>query len=158
MRRIVGQAFGAQGADIVVRSGAYPDVRLDVSVDRNGVEVVSAVFSMTHRQAVNGYSALLPMFTYFPPRVLFTQPEQCVLLEALDGATDAQIATRLGIGVAAVKARLTRAYERVQARLPGLLPQRDADDTVRGAQVRHLVLEFVRDNPSELTPYERRRD
>ena len=46
----------------------------------------------------------------------------------------------------------------MQVRLPGILPQRVTHDTTRGAQVRHLVLEFVRDNPSELTPYVRRRD
>jgi hypothetical protein len=157
LSRIVGQAFWAQGADIVVRSGAYPDVRLGVSVDRSGMEVVSAVFSITHQQAVTGCSPLLPMFTYFPPRVLFTTPEQEVLREALAGATDMQIATRLGTSVAAVKSRLTRAYERLHARLPGVLPLRDTNDVGRGSQVRHLVLDFVRDNPSELTPYERRR-
>ena len=108
LRRVVGQVFGTEGADIVVRSGAYPDVRLTRSVDRRGDDVVSALFGLTHEQAIAGCSALLPMFTYFPPRVFFTEPEQAVLREALDGATDVQIAARLGLGLAAVKARLTR--------------------------------------------------
>lgn len=155
LRRVVGQVFGTEGADVVVRSGVYPDVRLTRSIDRHGDDIVSALFALTHQQAIAGCSALLPMFSYFPPRIFFTGPEQAVLREALEGATDVQIAARLGIGVAAVKARLTRAYERMQARLPGILPQRVTHDTARGAQVRHLVLDFVRDNPSELTPYER---
>lgn len=57
--------------------------------------------------------------------------------------------------MAAVKSRLTRAYERIQTRLPGSLPVRDMDEGGRGAQVRDVVLDFVRSNPSELTPYER---
>ncbi|BCS34965.1 hypothetical protein TBR22_A41910 [Luteitalea sp. TBR-22] len=155
LRRIVGVAFGTLGAHIVQRSGAYPDVRVWSGTTPGGTPAASAMFSLTHAQATNGYSALLPMFTYFPPRVQFTEPEQDVLREALEGATDALIAARLGLSVAAVKSRLTRAYERVQVRLPGLLPVRDVDDMARGSQVRHVVLDFVRSNPSELTPYER---
>src|SRR5690606_1394559 len=119
LRRMVGQVFGTKGADIIVRSGAYPDVRLTRSVYRHDDDIVSALFGLTHEQANAGCSAMPPMFTSSPPRVFFTEPEQAVLREALDGATDVQVAARLGIGVAAVKARLTRAYERMQARLPG---------------------------------------
>jgi hypothetical protein len=154
LTRMLGEVFGREGVDIVTTSGVYPDVHMFSTRDRSGADVPSAVFSMTHDQAIRRYSALLPMFTYFVPRIGLTVAEKEVIREALRGATDVQVKERLRISLAAVKSRWTRAYERILSRAPGVLPLRDVHKLDRGPQVRHRVLEFVRDNPSELTPYE----
>ena len=110
---------------------------------------------MNRAEAVARWSPLLPMFTHTAPRAHFTKPEQLLLREALRGATDSELSARLKISPAAVKSRWKRAYERLADHVPELLPPREPQTSVsRGVQVRHLVLEFVRLNPSELTPYE----
>jgi hypothetical protein len=154
---MAGEGFGDTSVDIVKKSGAYPDVRVFSLIDPRGQQVPSVLFWMNHAQAIARWSPLLPMFTYFAPRVHFTKPEQLVLREAARGATDCDVAARLGISLAAVKSRWKRACSRLADRAPEVLPLRNHQaPESRGAQVRHLVLEFVRANPSELTPYERR--
>jgi DNA-binding CsgD family transcriptional regulator len=94
-------------------------------------------------------------FVYSPPRVLFTRAEQDVLRLAATGATDRIIGEHLDIRLTAVKARWRRIQERVWSRNPVVL-RAFGDAQIsgsRGAQVRNVIVEFVRENPSELTPY-----
>jgi hypothetical protein len=97
------------------------------------------------------------MFLYSPPRILFTAAEQALLRLSLRGSTDRAMSDDLGIPLTAVKARWNRIHARVMAQLPDLfagvsLPDRGR---TRGTQFRHLILDYVRDNPSELTPHPR---
>ena len=72
------------------------------------------------------------------------------------GFTQEELATIAGLSVHAVKATWTRVLRRI-AEKDGLLCSRigalRGDGPRRGAQVRHLIVEYVRHNPSELTPY-----
>jgi hypothetical protein len=98
------------------------------------------------------------MFAYSPPHLFFTSAEQQVLSEALRGVTDDTISARLGVPLSTVKAR----WNRIQDRAIRLEPDLFSDVPLpshrgRGVQTRHRVLQYVRDHPSELTPYTARR-
>jgi hypothetical protein len=153
--RMIGEAFGDQGVEIVTRSRAYPNRREFSLASPAGLAARSVLFWLTRAEAAQEWSTLLPMFTYNPPRIYFTRQEQDLLREALaSGATDIVLAQRLGVTVPAVKARWKRLFERVADRMPELLAARDQRPSAsRGAQLRHVVLQFVRKHPSELTPY-----
>ncbi len=155
LARVVGEAFGEDGVEIVTKSRAYANTREFTSRGPTGAAARSVVFWSTRAEAAQQWSPLLPMFTYNPPRIFFTGQEQDLLREALAcGATDPVLAARLHLTVPAVKARWKRLFERVADRMPELLPARDQRATAaRGAQLRHVVLQFARRHPSELTPY-----
>ncbi len=157
MARLFGETFGADGVDIVTRSGAWATLYPSDLTTRDGEMLPSAVYSLTRAQARAQWSPLLPMFAYSPPRILFTHPERELLQAALSGGTDDVLAARLGVAVSAVKARWMRIQHRVLDRAPHLMPKSDAVHAsgARGAQTRHVLLEFVRNNPAELTPYPR---
>src|SRR5687767_6843133 len=112
---------------------------------------------MDRARAAARKTPFLPMFLYTPPQVLFTPAEKELLRAALNGAPDEVISERLGIPVSAVKGRWHRIHQRAADRIPELFQQTPAlvGDGYRGRQIRHVILEYVRDNPSELTPYAR---
>ncbi len=98
---------------------------------------------------------LVRMFTYFPPRFHFTEPQREILLLARDGFTDYEIAQILGASPDAVKKRWVGIYHRVGRIMPGLLPT--AGPTRRGAEKRRALLAHLRDRPEELRAFTRRR-
>jgi hypothetical protein len=114
----------------------------------------SLLGTVTREQAAARTSPMLALFAYSPPRLHFTPAEQRVLSEALGGAVDETLSARLGIPLSAVKARWTRIQERVVRYAPELVAAvRHGRGYGRGNQRRHLILNYVRDHPSELTPY-----
>jgi hypothetical protein len=154
IERFMNEAVGDANIDFLNSAGVFDFVqRFDEALP--GTALRSAMFMLTRERAFVRKSPILPLFVYNPPRVLFTPSEQAVLRAALDGAPDDVISTRLRIPISATKARWTRIHERVAARLPSLIhPVAPAQDAAhRGPQVRHLILAYVRDNRSELTPY-----
>lgn len=97
------------------------------------------------------------LFDYQPPRCGFSRTEQQLLLAALDGATDDELAGALGVSVPTVKKAWSAIYSRVFAALPSLL----ADDQVelqaqRGREKKRPLLAYLRDHPEELRPVSRR--
>jgi DNA-binding CsgD family transcriptional regulator len=132
------------GSEIVRRFGEI----------RPGTGLLSAVAVLTRAQAIERKTVLLPAFTYEPPRLHLTPAEQQLLRAALDGETDEGLSRKLGISVSSVKARWTRIQQRIVKHAPELVarvPPRIGDH--RGASFRHLVMDYLRKNPSELTPY-----
>jgi hypothetical protein len=115
----------------------------------------SVVGMLTRERAVAQTSVMMMAFDYDPPQLRLTAAERELLTAALDGATDDALARRLGVPLTSVKARWTRIEQRAVCHCPELFRHvpspRHADK--RGAQTRHLVLEYLRANPSELTPY-----
>ena len=155
--RIVNEVFGEMAVSIVVKSGSYEIVRIfDLSTP--GGTLRSLVGTLTREQAATSKNPLLVMFSYSPPRLRFTRAEQQLLSEALVGATDDTLSARLGIPLTAVKSRWARIQDRASAALPELFRHvPEAPHGGRGVQTRHLILQYVREHPSELTPYGRPR-
>ena len=153
---ITGEVFG-DGGHVIRTCGAFPNVR-EFAVAGRGVALPSLVYWITRYEAEIGFSTLLPMFSYSVPQVLFTPQEQRMLRHALCGATDAELALRLGASVTSIKSQWRRVFDRAAAVVDDALVDADClGSGTRGMQKRHLVLDYLRRHPEELTPYERRR-
>jgi DNA-binding CsgD family transcriptional regulator len=151
--RIINEAFGEYAIAVLIASGCY-DVRRTFGL-RPGATVPSVLGTLTRDNARARHHPMLPLFVYSPPRIRFTPGEQRLLRAALLGGTDDALSARLGISLSSVKARWTRILERAGSRVPSLFDQvpRPQRANRRGTQIRHLVVRYVRANPSELTPY-----
>lgn len=128
--------------------------RLDY-VTTGGATAQALLAVIDRSQALERRSLLMPMFAYTPPVVCFTPSERQLLRVAVEGATDRELAERLATPVTSIKARWKRIQARMTERAPLTLPTRDdrLDLQTRGTQVRHVILEFVRAHPEELTPF-----
>ena len=93
------------------------------------------------------------LFNFREPVIRLRQSDQQMLLAALRGATDAELATELGVTVSAVKARWRSTFASVAAAMPGLVRD-ESDNECRGSQKRHRVLAYVRTHPEELRPFD----
>jgi DNA-directed RNA polymerase specialized sigma24 family protein len=94
------------------------------------------------------------MFTYFPPRFHFTEPQRRILVLAREGYTDAEIGAEISVSPDAVKKRWGAIYDRVEEVFPHLLPESPLGG--RGAEKRRALLAHLRERPEELRPYDRR--
>jgi DNA-binding NarL/FixJ family response regulator len=155
--RFINEAIGEKNIEFLASSAAFDLVQRFNAIDGTP-PLPSALFVMTRERAAERKTPILPLFVYNHPRLLFTPAEQEVLRAALDGAPDEIVSERLGIPLSATKARWTRIHQRVAKRIPDLLRGASAPQNAarRGRQIRHVILKFVRENPSELTPYARR--
>ena len=79
--------------------------------------------------------------------------EQAVLGAALVHGTDAAIAATLDLPIATIKSRWSRILRRIAATQVGAQLVADRASEHRGPQSRHVLLDYLRRNPWELTPY-----
>lgn len=103
-------------------------------------------------------SAASYLLQYVEPICHFTRAEQRLLRKALEGLTDHQIASDLGLSLNTLKSTWRSIYERMALHAPYVLAATngDSDDSgVRGTEKRRSVLSFVENNPQELRPYAR---
>ncbi len=151
LARIVIEAFGTRGAEYIARS--WNDLHRFELTMRNGVPLSTAVWAVTRAEAERQGGALLPMFLYRPPRLMLTAAERAVLRIALSGAPDPVISRQLGLAKPALTARWSRIFRRwADSKLEPQL-QAHVDSGKRGSQIRHVVVDYVRRHPSELTPF-----
>lgn len=101
---------------------------------------------------IGAWSSLL--FAYTPPNIYFRPAEQCLLLAALRGLTDDQLADEIGISLTAVKKTWRRVYERASGALPHELPiAANVDlETKRGKEKKQYLLAYLRQHMEELRP------
>lgn len=154
VKRIVSEVFGEADIEDVRAFGSF-DTLAEFGPEHTGILVPSLVATLTREQAAARRAGLLPMFSYNRPLIGFPAAERALLRAALDGETDERLSRQLGLTVAAVKARWSRTNDRVLRRKPELfadVPTATASNR-RGPQVRHIVLRYLRANPSELVPY-----
>ncbi|MGE0239367.1 MAG: helix-turn-helix transcriptional regulator [Parvibaculaceae bacterium] len=99
------------------------------------------------------------VFTYLPPRFRFTAGEQRMLLRAIDGLTDEEIAGTLDVSRDAVKQTWRSIYDHVIQVMPDLVDrgQMVAGEGARGQEKRRRIVAYVRDNAQELRPHYLRR-
>lgn len=152
IKRIIMEAFGQRGCAFIART--WPNVVQSQVPMANGSTAWTARWAVTRIEAEQQGGALLPMFSYRPPLLALTLAEREVLRVAVTGVTDQAIADVLEIPVASVKSRWSRILRRAAQTVlaPQLSPAKDNGE--RGRQARHVVVEHVRQNPSELTPFE----
>lgn len=99
------------------------------------------------------------LFDYHPPVLGFSPGEQRLLLSALPGGTDEQLAEILGASLPVVKKMWVSIYQRVEDCLPELigdaLPS-DVPPSGRGREKRRRLLAYLREHPEELRPVSRK--
>lgn len=109
------------------------------------------LLSLTREEAARREGALMcQVFVYQPPRFFFSRKEQEVLIRAVRGEDDLQIAAALGITEAAVKKRWLSIFDRTAATDPDLLP--GSSLKTRGAEKRRTLLRYLQDHLEELRP------
>jgi hypothetical protein len=95
------------------------------------------------------------LFVYQPPRFGFSPSERRLLLTALLGGTDEDLADERGVSLSAVKKAWHSIYERVSVREPELIPSLATTEegvAERGKMKKHRLLAYLRDHPEELRP------
>ncbi|HEX4486367.1 MAG TPA: hypothetical protein VH088_08890 [Terriglobales bacterium] len=102
---------------------------------------------------VNPASVGTALFHYTEPVLRLRPAEQELLLAAVDGATDEELAAALGISNDAVKARWRSTLAGIAKVNPELVTY-NGSSVGRGPQKRHRVLAYVREHPEELRPYD----
>jgi DNA-binding CsgD family transcriptional regulator len=103
-------------------------------------------------------SYLSSFFVHTPPRFLFNRSEQLLLRHALVGVTSDELAASLSISPWTVKKRWQAIYNRVaDVDRELLMPPvaNGAHVTVRGAERRRHLLQYLRQHPEELRPFSR---
>jgi len=153
--RITNEVFGDAAINIVTSSASY-QVRRIFDIRHPKGHLRSALATLTRSQAAQWNTPLLSMFVYNPPSIVFTPAQRDLLQTALGGLTDNDLADQLGLRLTTIKATWTRIYQRAFQRAPHLFATVRTRDSgsARGVQVRHLLLQHVRNHPEELTPYE----
>ncbi len=102
-----------------------------------------------------GY-ALTQLFTsYARPRFGLSGREQELLKLALDGHTDASLAHSTQLSVSMVKKRFRAVYEKVDVASPSPALAQALANGRRGAETRRHLLNYLREHPEELRPYDR---
>jgi hypothetical protein len=102
------------------------------------------------------YSVAAVMYRYNEPVLGLVRGEQQLLIAALKGATDPELALQLGVSVTSIKKRWISVFARIENFKPELLgisSGKTPEYSKRGSQKRHHVLSYVRAHPEELRPY-----
>lgn len=108
------------------------------------------------------YGESLPalLFNYQEPRLHLTDVEQSLLQAAVIGITDREISSRLKVSEQTIKSRWLTIYHKADMILPEIFPVLELDEeerqsrTSRGPQRRHHLVNFVRNHPEELRPFD----
>jgi DNA-binding CsgD family transcriptional regulator len=99
------------------------------------------------------------LFNYAAPHFGFSVSEQRLLLAALRGGTDEELADGLGISLSAVKKAWRGIYERVAAAMPDIIPARSAARShapERTREKKRHLMAYLREHPEELRPHSRK--
>ncbi|MEZ5653003.1 MAG: helix-turn-helix transcriptional regulator [Burkholderiaceae bacterium] len=91
-----------------------------------------------------------------PPRFLFSRAQQRLLLYALEGRSDRELAAELAISYDTVRQTWSGVFARIEQTDPALLVERQEADGKRGAEKRRRVIEYVRQHMEELRPFDSR--
>ncbi len=121
----------------------------------DGPERVAMMRHRTDAMPLFPDSLTARFFAFSPPIIGFSDGERRLLLAALEGHADPEIAAALGLSQNTVKRVWRTIYERCDAMAPHVLEGTAASTAagVRGAEKRRHLVAYLRDHPSELRPY-----
>jgi hypothetical protein len=147
VRRILHETVDRPAKEFAERSVVYRTIA-------DFPEVGRAIHLMNH-ETVKALPASLGnvIFSFREPVLRLRDSDRQLLLAALEGTTDDELAAALGVKSSAVKARWRSTFARVADAMPELLSDA-SDHEGRGPQKRHRVLAYVRSHPEELRPYD----
>jgi len=145
VRTLFGEARGAQ-IPHMRQSGTVRELATYPELD-SVLNLITASDAFARPTSIAGV-----LFMFDEPVLGLTSAEQALLNIALSGATDADLATALGVSLPAIKARWRSIVARFAERAPDY---ESAERDGRGPQKRHHVLHYLRDHPEELRPFKR---
>lgn len=135
-------------------AGAYTSPRRESLADvLHNPHVLGVSREMDRGELIGSWAGAL--FDYHRPVLGLSQSEQRLLISALAGITDEQLAESLGISLSAVKKRWISIHGRVQDAKPALI-SRNIPASGRGKEIRRHLLAYLRDHYEELRPVSRR--
>lgn len=110
-----------------------------------------------HREAAlnDPGSQFCRLFLYSPPRFFFSEKEQVLLQQAMQGMTDEELASTLGVSLSTVKKRWQSVYAHVADEAPELFPPGAGASEAhgkRGVEKKQRLIEYVRVHAEELRP------
>ncbi len=166
---ISSQSWNPEHLDFILTTGGYFwDARAGgytSTLTKTSREIVSEphILGITRdlelrRTAHWGTSWVGALFDYHPPVLGLSRNEQRLLLCALRGETDEQVAELLELSLSAVKKKWVSIYRRVETRLPELLPNSSESGlsaSGRGKEKRRRLLAYLREHLEELRPNSR---
>lgn len=88
------------------------------------------------------------------PKLRLQEADQQLLQVALSGSTDQELARKLNLSLGAIKKRWLALFDRTGDRQPEMFAALGRTDSKRGPQKRNRILEYVRNHPEELKPYQ----
>lgn len=146
IRRIINESADELAREFIERSVVFEVVAEFPEHER-------VLYSMT-RESAKALPGSLGnvLFTFREPVLRLRDSDQQMLLAALRGATDQELARELGVTFAAVKARWRSTFARIAEAMPDLVS--GTVEEHRGSQKRHRVVAYVRSHPEELRPYD----
>jgi hypothetical protein len=161
LKEVVGQAASVEAMEGGIRSGGllfnpvngcYAD-----SPDKSLQEVFTEphLVGLTRELATARFGTWIgSLFVYQPPQFGFRPSEQRLLLAALQGGTDDNLAKTLALSLSAVKKTWRTIYGRVTAKSPGLIPDQVPEELTseRGKEKKQRLLAYLREHPEELRP------
>jgi DNA-binding CsgD family transcriptional regulator len=162
IRTIIAEHFGAQAARYMERGGfrLVHDFRRISPAAFAGVPDEDVPYFFALRREWVEPAAISPLSQLFeaqPPRIYFSASERRILERALLNESDAAIAEALGISRNAVLKTWRGIYDRVDRRLPQLIPKGGAAGG-RGQEKRRHLLLYLRAHLEELRPSRPRND
>jgi hypothetical protein len=161
LREVVGHGMSVEALEGLIRSGGLylsPIHRRYVeSVDKPLHEVFAEphIFGLTRELAMARFGTWVgSLFVYQRPQFGFRPSEQRLLLAALRGGTDEDLATTLEITLSAVKKTWRSIYDRVTPLSPGVIPDKVPEElsSERGKEKKQRLLAYLREHPEELRP------
>ena len=132
-----------------LRGGYTPSMRETPTDILRRPHVLGVSRDMDRGELMGSWAGVL--FDYHPPVFGLSESEQRLLVSALTGVTDEQLAETHGISLSAIKKRWISIHRRVQDAKPDLTST-DAPASGRGKEKRRRLLAYVRDHPEELRP------
>ncbi len=114
------------------------------------------VFYWPRDEASLGQGALWPSSaaSKLTPKFKLTLAQQRLILAALEGLRDREIAADMGIRYDTVRHSWNAIYKRVEQGDPTLLINEPATDGRRGDEKRRVLIEYMRQHQEELRPYD----
>jgi hypothetical protein len=160
LKEAVCQPSTREFLDVTLRTGAqllHEDGRYVDFGDRSLGEFfkIPHYVGLTRKVALSRPGAWAgSLFVYQAPQCRFRPSEQRLLLAALRGRTDQELADDLGISLSAVKKTWLSIYNRVSTYLPSLFPNHVAvqEEGERGREKKQHLIGYLRDHPEELRP------
>jgi hypothetical protein len=148
LRSCMVEVSGEQAHSLGAAAGGFVTVK-----DFSDVNRVLISLRKEHAASVSTSTGNL-LFHYREPVLGLGEADQLLLLAALRGPVDRQLADRMNLSLASVKKRWRSIFSKVEDRMPALFAGVLADrEGKRGPQKRHLVLNYVREHPEELRPF-----